>query len=141
MSSRDAISPRGSSPSSRAALDARPLPRPQILLVDDDEGLLDTLGAFLRLTGYSVVTVRTYDLAVEHLRSYRPDILITDLQLGDADGWHLAYEARRDQPLLSVVVVTAWLYLSDLAPGGPGIPVFIKPFDPEELLRYLQSIC
>ena len=72
MSSRDAISPRGSSPSSRAALDARPLPRPQILLVDDDEGLLDTLGAFLRLTGYSVVTVRTYDLAVEHLRSYSP---------------------------------------------------------------------
>ena len=85
--------------------------------------------------------MRTYDLAVEHLRSYRPDILITDLQLGDADGWHLAYEARRDQPLLSVVIVTAWLYLSDLAPGGPGIPVFVKPFDPEELLRRLQSMC
>jgi DNA-binding NtrC family response regulator len=112
----------------------------EILLVDDDVGFVDTLGAVLTLAGYTVVAALTYAAALDHLGAHCPDVLITDLQLGEADGWRLVDEARQRRPLLPVLVVTAWPYPPAAPQRGPRIPVFLKPFEAEDLLRSLRSM-
>lgn len=132
---------RRSTPADLPAPPRHVSPGPQILLVDDDLRFVETFGALLKFEGYSVIVATSYAAALVHVSDHVPDVLITDLQLDGANGWDLARHARRYQPFLPVIVVTAWPY-DDAAPDpGPHIPVFLKPFEPEVLLRYLESVC
>ena len=76
------------------------IPRRDVLLVDDDLTFLETFGALLRRAGYAVSTEFTEVGGLAHLSTHMPDILITDLRLGDGDGWQLVRYARARQPAL-----------------------------------------
>ena len=110
------------------------------LLVDDDLTFLETFGALLRRAGYAVSTEFTEVGGLAHLSTHMPDILITDLRLGDGDGWQLVRYARARQPALPVVVVTGWSYAVDMAGDYDRVAVFEKPFDPDVLLNYLDTL-
>ena len=114
--------------------------RPQILLVDDDMTFVQTCGALLRLHGYDVVAEFTLRDSMRFLRSHTPDVLITDLRLVDGDGWDLVQYAVLHQARLPVVVVTGTAYVMETEGCYGRIPVFLKPFDPDALLRYLESV-
>ena len=83
------------------------VPAREVVLVDDDLGFVETLGALLRYEGYSVVTEHTFSGALSYLTSHTPDVLITDIGLGSQNGWLLAKRAAQNQPNLQVIVVTA----------------------------------
>jgi DNA-binding NtrC family response regulator len=112
----------------------------EVLLVDDDPGFVETLGALLRNAGLAVIAEFTHADALKYLTSHTPDVLITDLRLGNADGWDLAEYASTHQPRLPVVIVTGWASLADDAKQKTDIPIFVKPFDPDALLSYLEDI-
>jgi DNA-binding NtrC family response regulator len=112
----------------------------EVLLVDDDAGFVETFSRFLRDAEFTVIAEFTYAGALRYLTAHTPDALITDLRLGDGDGWNLARYARTHQPSLPIVAVTGWSYVSDVEHHDDRIPVFLKPFDPDELLRYLESV-
>jgi CheY-like chemotaxis protein len=111
----------------------------QVLLVDDDVNFVETFGPLLEKAGFVVIAEFTHAAALGYLTSHTPDVLITDLRLGDADGWSLARYARRYQPSLPVIVVTGWSYMIESDEEFGRIPVFLKPFDPDEVIDYLQS--
>ena len=136
---RAANASAGGSQSRYAGIQTPPL-RPQVLLVDDDVTFVQTCGALLRLHGYEVIAEFTLKAGLRYLSSHTPDVLITDLRLGDGDGWELAEYATRHQPKLPVVVVTGTAYVLETEDRYGRIPVFLKPFDPEDLLRYLECV-
>jgi DNA-binding NtrC family response regulator len=117
-----------------------PLLRPHVLLVDDDETFVQTCGALLRLHGYNVTAELTLEAALRYLSAQTPDVLITDLRLADGEGWVLAEYASVHQPRLPVVVVTGTAYVMETEACYGRIPVFLKPFDPDALFRYLESL-
>ena len=117
----------------------RPPPR-EVLLVDDDVGFIETFGALLRHEGYAVVAEFTVPNALSYLSSHTPDALITDLRFGEGDGWTLARYARTHQPTLPVIVVTGSAYVLETEEQYGRIPVFLKPFDPGALFKYLESV-
>jgi two-component system KDP operon response regulator KdpE len=119
-----------------------PAGRHHVLLVDDDAAFLETFGALLTHAGYAVIAELTYAAALNHLGVDSPDVLITDLQLGEDDGWDLIRTARQFQPRLPVIVVTAWPYATDGGEDGgvAHIPIFVKPFDPRDVLGYLNAV-
>ncbi len=114
--------------------------RREVLLVDDDVTFVETFGALLRLHGYAVIAEFTLPAALRYLSSHTPDVLITDLRLEDGDGWRLADYATVHQPTLPVVVVTGAAYVMETEEHYGRIPVFLKPFDPDALLRYLEGV-
>jgi CheY-like chemotaxis protein len=122
-----------------AAVSRTPRATLRILLVDDNRGFIDTFARLLRMQGHIVAIAFTYTAGLDQLRANRPDVLITDLQIGDADGWGLVHEARRFDPFMPIVVVTGCFYPPDTGPSGPRIPVFLKPFAPSELLRHIDA--
>ena len=114
--------------------------RHEVLLVDDDVTFVETFGALLRLHGYDVIAEFTLPAALRYLSSHTPDVLITDLRLEGGDGWTLADYAAVHQPTLPVVVVTGAAYVMETDEHYGRIPVFLKPFDPDALLRYLEGV-
>jgi two-component system KDP operon response regulator KdpE len=80
---------------------------PRILVIEDDKGLRLTLTATLRAEGYfpdeagSVLTGRG------RIAAGKPDLIILDLGLPDADGMNLLAELRRAADFTPVIVLTA----------------------------------
>ena len=112
----------------------------EVLLVDDDAVFVETLSRFLKDANFSVIAEFTLSGALKYLTTHTPDALITDLQLCDGDGWALAVYARTHQPSLPVVAVTGWSSLAETDEDNLRTRVFLKPFDPDTLLNYLESV-
>jgi two-component system OmpR family response regulator len=92
----------------------RPLRRPNVLLVDDDEATSRTLVHLLRLGGFDAHFVLTGAEALSHALTAAPDAIILDLHLanGDIPGFVVLKSLRAKYHALPVIVVTGW-YLSD----------------------------
>lgn len=78
----------------------------QLLVVDDDEGLLVLMGETLRAEGYEVGTARSARAARAWLERRTPDLMILDLKLPDADGPALVAELQRGREPVPFLVVT-----------------------------------
>ena len=82
----------------------------KILLVDDHPLILSALKSVIQSLrpDVSVVTADTARQARQTLRDYTDfDLVMLDLQLGDADGFDVLVEFRTTYPALPVVVVSA----------------------------------
>ena len=66
-----------------------------ILLVDDDPGLLRLLSIRLNAAGYDVRAVKNGETALEAVETQRPDLVITDLRMDPMDGMQLLDELTR----------------------------------------------
>jgi CheY-like chemotaxis protein len=85
------------------------------------------------------VAEATWFGAFRYLRHHLPDILITDVRIGGANGWELATYAKRRRPKMPVVIVTGSASGRDQEEDRWGLPVFLKPFEPDDLLGYLRA--
>lgn len=83
-----------------------PTPRPSLLVVDDDEGLLILLAETLREQGYEVATAASARAAREELGRHTPALMILDLKLQDASGPALVAELQHGREPVPFVVVT-----------------------------------
>ena len=60
----------------------------------------------LEEAGYRVRSARNFDEAKTLLAAERPDILITDLRLGQYNGLHLVLRTRGDSPAMAALVTS-----------------------------------
>jgi ActR/RegA family two-component response regulator len=112
---------------------------PQVVIVDDDAGFVETLGPHFTRQGYAVVPECTVSSALRYLGGSTPDALITDVRIGSSSGWDLVRFARRAQPDLSIVVITGYPdSFTEAEALRLGVPVFLKPFEPDHLLDYIR---
>ncbi len=84
------------------------IPPATIVLVDDQQDVLDTMGMLLRRDGHYVRPFHDPVAAVEAIKAERPDVVVTDLGMPRMSGWALAREARERWPDLPVIVLTGW---------------------------------
>ncbi len=80
----------------------------QILIVDDDAIILDSLSEFLRLEGYQTQTAKNYTQAVERLKDNTYSLVITDVNMPDGDGMELLSVVKREHPQTVVLVITGY---------------------------------
>jgi len=66
----------------------------RILLIDDMEALLFTLGSGLRQYGHLVCTARSGQEGIEMFETNPIDVVICDLGLEDMDGWQVGERIR-----------------------------------------------
>jgi DNA-binding response OmpR family regulator len=80
----------------------------QILIVDDDTSVTSFYSRYLAFEGYSVTVAETCAAASALLINWRPDLIIVDWWLPDADGdvWATSLRLRSDLVCVPIVVVT-----------------------------------
>jgi DNA-binding NtrC family response regulator len=79
-----------------------------LLLVDDDRRVLESMADWLRGQGYDLDTASRYGDALECLRRKTYDLVLTDVRLGDGDGFDLLEQCRRNWPGMQVILLTGY---------------------------------
>ncbi|MEW6366194.1 MAG: sigma-54 dependent transcriptional regulator [Acidobacteriota bacterium] len=80
----------------------------RLLLVEDGESQRQLLERFLTSLGYDVQCQTTAADAISSLRTRPFDLVLTDLRLGEASGVEIVEEARRLDPQIPVIIMTAF---------------------------------
>jgi DNA-binding NtrC family response regulator len=116
--------------------------RVRILVVDDEEIVRESLAGWLAKDGYAVEQADRGAAALARLAATRFSILISDLKMPEMDGLALQAEARKLQPDLAVVIMTAFATVDTAvtAMKQGAFDYLVKPFDPEELSMMMQKI-
>jgi DNA-binding NtrC family response regulator len=79
-----------------------------ILVIDDDRIILDSLCEFLSLEGFQATGAETLKSAVAELQKQAYCLVITDVNLPDGDGLDLLDILRRDYPQTVAIVITGY---------------------------------
>jgi two-component system phosphate regulon sensor histidine kinase PhoR len=84
------------------------LPRPKILVVDDEANVLLTVAAILEQEGYDVDSARGGDPALQAIRAAHYDLVLTDLKMPGIDGLRVLEEVRKISPSTVTVMMTGY---------------------------------
>jgi two-component system response regulator GlrR len=109
---------------------------PNVLLVDDDKGLLQLIAMRLSASGYAVTAVESGEAALASLEVTRPQVVVTDLRMEGIDGLALVDAIHRKAPSIPVIILTAHGTIPEaVSATRRGVFGFLtKPFDPKVLL-------
>jgi two-component system sensor histidine kinase/response regulator len=78
----------------------------KVLIVDDEQALMTALCRTLDLEGYATTGFTSAIAALEHLRSHRYDLLLTDLMMPEMDGIAFLKAGMTLDPDLAAVMMT-----------------------------------
>ncbi len=112
-----------------------------VLVVDDDEGLLETVRDLLEMEGYPVVVAHNGIEALEKLETLRPAVILLDLRMPRMDGVAFTREVHKRANLKSlyIIVMTANLYARRTADAMGANDFLAKPFDVNDLLVKIEQ--
>jgi two-component system response regulator HydG len=113
----------------------------RLLIVDDDKDLCFLLNRFLTRKGYDVRICYSGQQAIEELERAEPDLLISDLGLGDTDGITLLGRSKEMYPNLPVIIITGFsdIRISATAMRQGAFDYVMKPLLPEQMLLTVQD--
>ena len=80
----------------------------QILVVDDERMSLKNICHVLDREGYKTESASSGSEAIKKLRDTLFDLVITDLKMGDIDGFQVMEETKKLQPDAEVIIVTGY---------------------------------
>ena len=118
-------------------------PQWQILVVDDEEIMCESLAAWLREDGYLVDTASSGREAVELAKKTDYAIYFIDLKMpGGMDGIDTLMEIRRLHPDASIIIITAFATVDTAITAiKEGAQEYIvKPCNPEEISLLVSRI-
>lgn len=113
----------------------------QILLLEDDQLLSETLQLFLEREGYAVDIALSIKSAEELTFNNSYDLYLFDINLPKGSGLELLEYLRLAEDKTDVIFITALTDLNSMAKGFElgAIDYIKKPFHPQELLIRLKS--
>ena len=111
----------------------------RILLVDDDQGALESITLLLRIDRHIVTQVRNSSEALALLANEPFDLVILDYFMPEMKGNELAAKIRRSVPGLPILMVTA--YFEKLVDtDNPVDAIIAKPFGVDELRQAIAKL-
>jgi CheY-like chemotaxis protein len=127
----------------------------QILVIDDERDVRDSVKYVLDLAGYNVVTVESATEALDQLARIPTDLVITDIIMPKIDGVQAIEMIRKSFPLVRIVAIsgggnfgaTAYqpaaiktnAYLASALDAGAHL-VLLKPFEADDLLEAVEKV-
>src|SRR5687768_17234590 len=94
--------------SEAAAAAVAAAPSARVLVVDDEPSMRQMLSFALRREGYDVTTAEDGRTALQALEGGVFDVVITDVRMPELSGVDLLREARRLDPSVSIIMMTAY---------------------------------
>lgn len=113
---------------------------PVILVIDDDESIRKSLENELRAAGYATVTGIDGIDGVRQFRAAQPDLVLTDLSMPGADGFHVIREVRKSGAVPILVLSVRGGESDKIRALDLGADDFVvKPFSLAELLARVRA--
>lgn len=116
--------------------------RAKILVVDDEPIVRESLGEWLQDAGYEVFMAGDGQEALGVIQREKPGIMIADLVMPGMDGIELMKAARKRQPGIEVIIITAYASIpTAIAAMKEGAYDYIeKPFSPERAELLVEKL-
>uniref|UniRef100_A0A2C7AXY0 Response regulator MprA n=2 Tax=Propionibacterium freudenreichii TaxID=1744 RepID=A0A2C7AXY0_9ACTN len=114
----------------------------QILVVDDDQAVRDSLARSLHYSGYEVETAEDGLEALAKLSNLHPDAVVMDVMMPRLDGLETTKMLRANGNDVPILVLTARDAVGDRVDGldAGADDYMVKPFSLEELLARLRAL-
>jgi DNA-binding NtrC family response regulator len=113
-----------------------------VLVVDDEQEVLDSLGECLTRSGFRVITMTDGNSALSVARKgVRVDLVIADYRMRRMDGLELLARLKEILPSVPVIILSGQVsvecYLKSLSLGA--FEYVTKPFEPKDLERVVKA--
>ncbi|HSK42624.1 MAG TPA: response regulator [Candidatus Binatia bacterium] len=114
----------------------------QVLIVEDDTAVRNSLALLLKASGYEVATATNGAEALVLLKNEIPAVVLTDLIMPQMSGFEFLSVVRRQFPRLSLVAMSGQYQTGDEVPGGMVADAYYpKGYgNPGVLLRILSEM-
>jgi two-component system cell cycle response regulator DivK len=120
------------------------MPKPKILIVEDDKNNLELLAVVLSTCGFEVVAARTGAEGIAAARKEKPALILMDMQMPVMDGYTATRHLKADPETASipVVAVTAYALTGDMekALAAGCVDYITKPINTRDLPERLKQI-
>ncbi|MEI7553683.1 response regulator [Candidatus Chlorohelix sp.] len=114
----------------------------KILVVDDNSGLVRTMGKVLAKAGYEVTQANGFHEALDKASSQKFEILLTDFDMPEGNGIELIkrYREKNRKQKIVALIMTAYPEVELEIAKNPGTVdgFLLKPFLVRELLDMLK---
>ncbi len=112
----------------------------RVLAVDDEPAMIEWLKILLEHEGYEVRTAMIGTRGEEIFKTWKPDVVVTDMLLPDIDGLELLRRFKQTNPATEVIVVTGHASVPKAVEAmKAGAHGFVeKPIEPDTLLTMLE---
>ncbi len=115
----------------------------QLLIVEDEQGIRETLQDILELAGYQVLTAKNGKEGYESIITNDPDLVLCDVNMPELDGFELlgAINQRLSNEIVPpFIFLTAKVEKQDIRQGmGLGADDYIlKPYEYSDVLRTVR---
>ncbi len=114
-----------------------------VMVVEDDNELREALMDTLDISGFDVLEANSVSSAITHWHTKKPDLIISDLNLGDSDGRELLKYIRKKNEQTPFILMTAYgtIDTAVLAMQEGASEFLQKPFESNVLLNLLDRYC
>ena len=111
-----------------------------ILVVDDEQIVLDSIERHLRKESYNVYSALSVQQALDMIKKTRFDIYLTDLMMPDIDGMEFMKLVKTEQPLAPVIMITGYATINTALQAKQlgAFDYIAKPFTRKELLAVIR---
>jgi CheY-like chemotaxis protein len=115
--------------------------KPKILIVDDEKGF--TKLTRLTLPDYEICEENNPSRALETARRFKPDLILLDVVMPEADGGDIAAQIRADAGLKRVPIIFLTAIVTEKETEKRqlfgGYPFISKPVTPEKLVEQIEK--
>jgi len=113
-----------------------------VLIIDDDLGIRETLGMALETLGHSVGTVVNRAAAEKKLKAETFEAAFLDVRLGAENGLDLLPDLLRLSPRLAIIMITAYASIETAVTAiqRGAFDYLPKPFKPAQIAQLLERV-
>lgn len=117
----------------------------RIVVVNDDTTFLTLMAQIIEDEGWEAIVLREGTTAYERVKQEQPDLVILDLRLEQPDaGWKVLEMVKLDPETSHIPVIVCSAAMDDLRLredwlADHGVTTLLKPFDIDDLYRYVQE--
>jgi CheY-like chemotaxis protein len=119
-------------------------PKTRVLGVDNERMIADTLALILNQNGFDACTAYSGEEAVQRALSLRPDVVFSDIIMGEMNGLEAAVLISEALPQCKILLFSGQPATADLLResrfDGLGFEVMAKPVHPTVILEQIQSL-
>lgn len=114
--------------------------RRRVVIVEDEAAVARMVSSALQRDGYTTQVAGTSEAALKVIEELKPDLVVLDLMLPDADGFDLCRRLRRDHTF-PIIILTA---RTDEVDRVAGLEIgaddyVVKPFSVRELVARVRA--
>lgn len=112
----------------------------EILIVDDEKAVRESLQDILELEGYDVEAVASGEDALERLNEEKYDLILLDLKMAGIDGVEVMHQANLLYPSTKIIVLTGHGSLESAIEAVQigAHDYLLKPFETEDILASIE---